>query len=141
MRVQPIDGDTILMTYNERLDVMGKRILVVDDSSMMRKMIRRVLTENGHEVIGDAKNGIEAVDHYRNLRPDVVTMDITMRDMDGLTAAREIFKIDDQARIIFLTNLDREKYSGDAESLGALGYVNKHNTEEILSLIKGSGPD
>jgi len=108
---------------------------------MMRKMIRRVLTENGHEVIGDAKNGIEAVDHYRNLRPDVVTMDITMRDMDGLTAAREIFKIDDQARIIFLTNLDREKYSGDAESLGALGYVNKHNTEEILSLIKGSGPD
>lgn len=114
---------------------MGKRILIVDDSSIMRKMVRKTLESGDHSVAGEAKNGLEAIEQYRKLKPDLVTMDITMREMDGFTAAREILKIDAKARIIFLTNLDEDKYSEDAKQIGALGYVNKHNARDILSLI------
>jgi two-component system chemotaxis response regulator CheY len=117
---------------------MGKRILVVDDSSMMRKMIEKLLTNSGHSIVGEAKNGSEAVALYKRLKPDLVTMDITMRDMDGFTAAKEILRHDDAAQIIFLSNLDEEKYGQDAEQLGAVGYVNKRKTVEILDLINHS---
>lgn len=115
---------------------MGKRILVVDDSSMMQKMIRKTLEEGGHTIVGDARNGKEAIDLYKSLSPDLVTMDITMREMDGFEAAREILELDQEAKIIFLSNLDEEKYSTDAQQVGAKGYVNKHKSREILSLIE-----
>lgn len=115
---------------------MAKRILVVDDSSMMRKMIKKTLTEAGHDVVADAKNGKEALDYYMSLSPDVVTMDITMRDLDGIAAARKIIEYDEKARIIFLSNLDQEKYGEDALAIGAIGYVNKNRAQEILQLIE-----
>lgn len=115
---------------------MAKRILVVDDSSMMRKMIEKLLTNSGHTIVGEARNGIEAVKLYKQLTPDLVTMDITMRDMDGITAAKEILRHDDNARILFLSNLDSDKYGPDAERLGAVGYVNKRESMEILELIE-----
>lgn len=114
---------------------MGKRILIVDDSSMMRKMIQKILQPGGHTIIGEAKNGAEAVDLYKSLQPDLVTMDITMRGMDGFTAAKEILRYDDEARIIFLSNLDEDKYGEDAQKLGAVGYVNKHKSRELLDII------
>lgn len=114
---------------------MGKRILVVDDSSMMRNRIKSILVDQGHNIIGDAKNGKEGVELYKTLKPDLVTMDITMRDMDGFTAAREILDFDKDANIIFLSNLDQEKYMDDAKNIGARGYINKHKTREILDLI------
>ena len=117
---------------------MGKRILVVDDSSMMRKMIEKLLVDSGHTIIGEAKNGAEAVELYKNLKPDLVTMDITMREMDGITAAKEILHHDDAAQIIFLSNLDEEKYGSDALQLGAVGYVNKRKSVEILDLINSA---
>ena len=116
---------------------MSKRILVVDDSSMMRKMITKILQPPGHVVAGEAKNGLEAVALYKDLRPDLVTMDITMKGMDGLTAAKEILSFDKNAQIIFLSNLDEEKYRQDVKKLGAVGFVNKHKTGEILDLING----
>jgi len=115
---------------------MGKRILIVDDSSIMRKMIKETLTSGGHTVIGEAKNGADAVALYQNLKPDLVTMDITMRGMDGMAAAKEILELDESARIIFFSNLDEEKYSQDVKDIGAKGYVNKHKAGEILDLIK-----
>ncbi len=115
---------------------MGKRILVVDDSSLMRKMVCGVLNDEGHVVVDSAKNGKEAIALYKSLNPDVVTMDITMREMDGFTAAKEILSYDNKARIIFLSNLDEDKYSEEAKHLGAVGYVNKHKTRDILDLIK-----
>jgi two-component system chemotaxis response regulator CheY len=114
---------------------MGKRILIVDDSSIMRKMIRKTLEPHGHDIVGEAKNGEEAVALYQRLRPDLVTMDITMRGMDGFTAAKEILKFDDSAQIVFLSHLHDEKYSEDALRLGAIGYINKHKSQELLNII------
>ncbi|MHC4455608.1 MAG: response regulator [Planctomycetota bacterium] len=115
---------------------MSKRILIVDDSSMMRKMISKILAPGGHTIVGEAKNGTEAVELYKSLKPDLVTMDITMRGMDGFTAAKEILNMDDKAQIIFLSNLDEDKYGQDAQRLGAVGYVNKHKSRELLDIIE-----
>jgi two-component system chemotaxis response regulator CheY len=116
---------------------MAKNILIVDDSSIMRKMIKKTLEAGNHQVVGEAKNGRDAVRMYKALNPDVVTMDITMREMDGFSAAREILEYDAQAKIIFLSNLDEDRYSEDARRIGAMGYVNKHNTRAIIDLIGG----
>mgnify|MGYP001815670423 CR=1 FL=1 len=114
---------------------MGKRILIVDDSSIMRKMVKKTLADGGHTIIGEANNGADAVTMYKELKPDLVTMDITMRGMDGFTAAEEIRQYDGKAQIVFLSNLDEEKYSEDVARIGALGYVNKHEAKQILSII------
>jgi two-component system, chemotaxis family, chemotaxis protein CheY len=116
--------------------LMGKSILIVDDSSIMRKMIRQTLEKENHSVIGEAKNGKDGVELYKSLRPDIVTMDITMREMDGFAAAREILGFDPEAQIIFLSNLDEDKYSQDAKKIGAKGYFNKHNAKAIVELIE-----
>ncbi|MCK5228976.1 MAG: response regulator [Desulfobulbaceae bacterium] len=117
---------------------MSKRILIVDDSSIMRNMIRKTLEAGGHTIAGEAKNGKEGVELYKILTPDVVTMDITMREMDGFEAAKEILDFDTDAQIIFLSNLDEEKYGEDAKRLGAMGYVGKRESREILTLIENS---
>ncbi len=117
---------------------MSKRILIVDDSSMMRKLISRVLQAPGHTIVGEAKNGAEALELYQLLKPDLVTMDITMAGMDGLSAAQEILRYDSSAQILFLSNMNEDKYRGDAVRLGAIGFVNKHKSDEILSLIEHS---
>lgn len=114
---------------------MAKRILVVDDSAMMRKMIVKVLQGDGHEVVGEATEGEKAVEMYEQLKPDLVTMDITMRGMDGLSAAKAIKKVNPEAKIIFLSNLDKEKYEPEIENIGGVGLVNKHRSAEILDLV------
>ena len=114
---------------------MGKRILIVDDSSMMRKMVGEALEAHGHTIVGYAKNGDEAIGLYKSLSPDLVTMDITMRGMDGLTAAKEILKHDGQARIVFLSNLIDNKCREEAMLLGAKDFINKNETAKILQCI------
>ena len=69
---------------------MGKRVLVVDDAAFMRMMIKDILNKNGYEVVGEAENGIIAIEKYKEVRPDLVTMDITMPEMDGIVAVKEI---------------------------------------------------
>ena len=81
----------------------GKRLLVVDDAMLMRRLIRDVAAEAGWEVAGEAKNGAEAVELYRSLRPDLVTMDVVMPQMGGLEALRLIRAEDPQARIVMVT--------------------------------------
>ena len=69
---------------------MGNRILIVDDAAFMRMMIKDILTKNGYEVVGEAADGLQAVEKYKEVQPDLVTMDITMPEMDGITALKEI---------------------------------------------------
>lgn len=114
---------------------MGMRVLVVDDSGFMRKRIVEELRAQGHAVVGEAKGGNEAVQLYKSLKPDLVTMDITMRDKDGITAAKEILQEDPQAKILFVTILKDEKYRAEAEKLGAMGLVNKTDHLSIATII------
>jgi len=115
---------------------MGMRVLVVDDSGFMRKRIIEELREQGHSIIGEARSGAEAVEMYRALHPDLVTMDITMRDKDGITAAREILGEDPDASIVFLTILKEEKYKVEAERIGAKGFINKTDHQSITKFIQ-----
>jgi len=114
---------------------MGIRVLVVDDSGFMRKRIVQELKALGHSVVGEAKGGDEAIQLYGTLKPDLVTMDITMRDKDGITAAKEIMAKDPNANIIFLTILKDDKFRLEAEKLGARGFLNKADTSELPKCI------
>jgi two-component system, chemotaxis family, chemotaxis protein CheY len=115
---------------------MAMRVLVVDDSGFMRKRIAAEIKAMGHSVVGEAKGGDEAVELYRSLKPDLVTMDITMRDKDGITAAKEIVAEDPDAQIVFLTILKDEKFRAEAAKLGAKGFLNKADTSQIAKFIE-----
>ncbi len=94
-------------------------VLVVDDTAFMRLTLRRTLERFGHEVVGEAADGEEAVQLYQELRPDLVTMDITMPKMDGITAIREIRKIDPRAKIIVCSAMGQKPMVIEALEAGA----------------------
>ena len=73
---------------------MASRVLVVDDAAFMRMMVKDILSKNGYEIVGEAENGMKALEKYQELKPDLVTMDITMPEMDGISAVKEIKKVD-----------------------------------------------
>lgn len=104
---------------------MSYTILVVDDTKFMRKMLTDMLKQFGYEVVGEADNGRQAVQKYRELRPDVVMMDITMPEMDGIDAMREIRKIDPNSIILICSAMSQQDLISDALKAGANGYVMK----------------
>lgn len=108
------------------------RVLIVDDAKFMRTLVRDALTKAGHEIVGEAENGNQAVDLYKNLKPDLVTMDITMREKDGLDAASEILKSDARARIIMVTALGQEDLLARAIKMGVKDFVVKPFPPERL---------
>jgi len=115
---------------------MSKRVLVVDDSNLMRHRISQCLEDAGHEVVGKAKDGEEAVELYQQVHPDVVTMDITMRGKDGITAAQEILSFDSKASIVFYTLLDTP--SNLAERLDKISIkklIRKGDEEDLLRAL------
>jgi two-component system chemotaxis response regulator CheY len=114
------------------------RVLIVDDAAFMRMMLRNMLTKFGFEVVGEAKNGIDAVKQYTDLKPDVVTMDITMPEMDGIIAVGEILKIDQYAKIIMCSAMAQKKLIVDAIMAGAKDFIAKPFQEEKVqeALVK-----
>jgi two-component system, chemotaxis family, chemotaxis protein CheY len=98
---------------------MGHRILIVDDAAFMRMMIKDILTKNGFEVVGEANDGAQAVEKYKDLNPDLVTMDITMPEMDGISALREIKKYDATAKVIMCSAMGQQAMVIDAIQAGA----------------------
>ena len=115
---------------------MHKQVLIVDDSSMMRKLITRTLCSKGCDIVGEASNGFDAIELYKELNPDLVTMDITMRGMDGFAAAQSILEYDQKAKILFLSNLDDDKYRKMVDDVGGIGIAQKHHADEIATLIE-----
>ena len=116
---------------------MGNRVLVVDDAAFMRMMIKDILRKGGYEVIGEAEDGMKAVDRYKELHPDLVTMDITMPDMDGITAVKEIRKVDPNAMIIMCSAMGQQAMVIDAIQAGAKDFVVKpFQPERVLEAVR-----
>ncbi|WP_248928814.1 response regulator [Paenibacillus hamazuiensis] len=101
------------------------RIMVVDDAAFMRAMLKTMLTEEGHEVVAEASNGLEAVQMYASAKPDLVTMDITMPELDGVGAVKEIRKNDPGAKIIMCSAMGQKAMVVEAISSGAKDFVVK----------------
>ena len=101
------------------------KILIVDDSKTSRKILRNILTENGHEIVGEAINGIEAIEKFSELKPDLTTMDITMPVMDGLQSLKKIIELDKNAKVIMVTAAGQKTKMVDAVKYGAAEFLTK----------------
>jgi two-component system, chemotaxis family, chemotaxis protein CheY len=101
------------------------RVLVVDDAAFMRKMVSDALAKGGHDVVGEAGNGVEAVARFQELKPDVMTLDITMPEKDGLAALADIVAADPSARVVMCSALGQESKVLEAIKLGAKDFVVK----------------
>ena len=110
---------------------MGK-ILIVDDSRTSRKILRVILEEAGNEVIGEATNGQEAFEMYKELKPDVVTLDITMPVLDGVGALKLIKEFDDNAKIVMVTAAGQKGNVVEAIKLGAFEFVTKPFDDAVI---------
>jgi two-component system chemotaxis response regulator CheY len=116
---------------------MAARILIADDLSFMRMIQKEILTERGYSVVGEASDGREAVEKYRSLRPDLVLLDITMPNMNGLEAMRKIFAIDPKAKIIMCSALGQQNLILEAIKAGVKDFIVKpFKPERILSAIQ-----
>ncbi|MDR1509951.1 MAG: response regulator [Synergistaceae bacterium] len=104
---------------------MGTRVLIVDDAAFMRMMLRDILAKNGFEVVGEADNGKIAVQMYNELKPDVVTMDITMPEMDGIAAVKEIKAADPAAKVVMVSAMGQQAMVIEAIRSGAADFIVK----------------
>lgn len=115
---------------------MAHKILIVDDAAFMRMMIKDILSKNGYEVVGEAADGAQAVEKYKESQPDLVTMDITMPEMDGITALKEIKKINPNAKIIMCSAMGQQAMVIDAIQAGAKDFIVKpFQADRVLEAI------
>ena len=117
-----------------------KRLLVVDDALLMRKMICEVAREAGWDVAGEARNGAEAVELYSRLRPDLVTMDVVMPEMGGLEALRRIRAVDPDAQVVMITAVDQKQTLLESIRAGAIDFIVKpFERQRVLGLLAKLG--
>lgn len=115
---------------------MGIRVLIADDAAFMRMLLKGILEKGGYEVVGEAKDGEEAVHQFKLLRPGVITMDITMPGMDGIHAVKEIMEIDPSAKIIMVSAMGQQAMVVDAMKAGVKDFLVKpFQAERILETI------
>jgi two-component system chemotaxis response regulator CheY len=116
---------------------MAKRVLIVDDAVFMRNMIRDIFSAGGFEVVGEAANGLEAVEKYKELRPDLTTMDIVMPFKSGIEATREIVRADPAAVVVMCSALGQESLVMEAIEAGASDFVVKpFKPEDVLAVVR-----
>lgn len=112
------------------------KILIIDDSRTSRRVLRNLLSENGHEVIGEASDGQDGYEKYIELKPDVVTLDITMPVLDGLGSLEKILTYDDKAKVIMVTAAGQKEKMVSAIKLGAVEFIQKpFDKNQILDVI------
>jgi len=116
---------------------MANGILIVDDAAFMRMMIKDVLTKNGFEVLGEAENGAKAIEKYKELQPNLTIMDITMSEMDGIQAVKEIKKLDSNAKIIMCSAMGQQAMVIEAIQAGAKDFIVKpFQADRVIEAVK-----
>ena len=119
---------------------MAKKILICDDAAFMRMMIKDILTKNGYNVVGEAENGLKAVEKYKEVNPDLVLMDITMPEMDGIQALREIKKVDGGALVIMCSAMGQQAMVIESIQAGAKDFIVKpFQAERVIEAVKKVG--
>lgn len=115
----------------------AKRILITDDALFMRVTLKNILTKNGYEIAGEASNGRESIEMYRSIQPDLVTMDITMPEMDGISAVKGIRQIDPDAKIIMCSAMGQKNMVMEAVAAGAKDFIIKpFQPEKVLESVQ-----
>ena len=113
------------------------RILVADDASFMRQMIREIVELEGHEVVAEASDGIEAIDQFKNHHPDIVTMDIVMPRRSGIDAVKAILEFDPTARVVMCSALGQETLVTEALQAGARDFIVKpFKPDSVVNTLK-----
>ena len=115
---------------------MSVRVLLVDDAQVVRLMLKRIFVEAGYEIVGEAISGTEAVQKYRELMPDLVMMDITMPEMKGIEAVKEIMSMDSSAKIIMCSSIGSKSKVIEAVEAGAKNYILKpFDAQKVLDVV------
>ena len=115
---------------------MAHKILIVDDAAFMRMMIKDILSKNGFDIVAEAADGVQAVEKYQEHQPDLVTMDITMPEMDGITALKEIKKANPSAKVIMCSAMGQQAMVIDAIQAGAKDFIVKpFQADRVLEAI------
>lgn len=116
---------------------MAKNILICDDAAFMRMMIKDILTKNGYNVVGEAENGAKAVEKYNELKPDLVLMDITMPEMDGIQALKKIKEGDAAATVIMCSAMGQQAMVIESIQSGAKDFIVKpFQADRVLEAVK-----
>lgn len=116
---------------------MGNTVLIIDDAAIIRIVLTKILENAGYEVVGEASNAADGIKLYKKLRPDVVTMDILMPDMDGISAVKIILDIDPKARVVMCTTLGQKKQVIQAIQAGAVNYILKpFDKDKVLDAVE-----
>mgnify|MGYP000785877942 FL=1 len=116
---------------------MAKNILIVDDAAFMRMMIKDILTKNGYTVAGEAENGAKAVEKYTELKPDLVLMDITMPEMDGIQALKKIRELDPKASVIMCSAMGQQAMVIESIQSGAKDFIVKpFQADRVLEAVR-----
>ena len=116
---------------------MDKNILIVDDAAFMRMMIKDILTKNGYNVVGEAENGLKAIEKYNETKPDLILMDITMPEMDGIQALKKIKEMDSSANIIMCSAMGQQAMVIEAIQSGAKDFIVKpFQADRVLEAVK-----
>lgn len=116
---------------------MAKRVLIVDDAAFMRMMIKDILSKNGYEVAGEAENGLKAVEKYKELTPDLVLMDITMPEMNGIDAVKNIKALDPGAKIVMSSAMGQQAMVIESIQAGARDFIVKpFQADRVLEAVR-----
>jgi len=116
---------------------VAQKVMLVDDASFMRMMLKNILVGSGYEVVGEAENGAKAVEQYKSLKPDLVMMDIIMPEMGGIDAVREIMKVNPGAKILMCSSMGQQSLVVEAIQAGAKDFIVKpFQPSNVLDAVK-----